>query len=211
MNKELFDIRKHRWWGAIPLVMLVWHGIYTAIVFSPGYLLFVCYAANLLLGVGILIRSRLLVATGFGWAFIGLPFWLHYVIRTSDWDISGALLHLCGALVGCLSLRYYRYPKHTWAFSLAFAALLQTLSRWWTAETLNVNAAFRVYEGWEHIFSNYTIYTITMAFGFGLFFIVLTMINRRTCRQRTQSSGNQKVGTRFIASGRITLPVKKSK
>jgi hypothetical protein len=178
-----FDINRYRWWGVIPLFTLVWHGLYTAFYLEPDYLLFVCYPANLLLGIGIFMRSGLLTGTGFGWALAGMPLWLYDAIRMSDWEISGVLFHVCGSLVGLLTLKYHRYPKHTWTFAVGLALVLQILSRLFTKESLNVNAAFRVYEGWETVFPNYMVYFITMTLGFCLIFIALTLLNRKMAKR----------------------------
>jgi len=56
---------------------------------------------------------------------------------------------------------------------------LQFLARLFTDEKLNINAAFRVYDGWEGLFSNYRIYFLTMLVSFGLFFVMLTYLSNR--------------------------------
>ncbi len=57
--------------------------------------------------------------------------------------------------------------------------VLYGLARLLTDEALNVNAAFRVYQGWEGIFSNYTFYVFIMLVGYGVFFFVLPYISNR--------------------------------
>jgi hypothetical protein len=180
-----FDIRVHRVWGAVPLLALAWHGTYTVQKLDPGYLLFVCYAANLLLGVGILTRSGLLTGTAFCWIVVGYPLWLYDVIRASDWEPSGLVFHTSGLLIGALTMRYHLYPRYAWLPALGMGATLQVLARWFTSPTLNVNAAFRVYEGWEALFNSMLIYRIVMLVGFGTSFAVLILLNRRfTCIRR---------------------------
>ncbi len=184
----LFDIRAHPGWGLLPLAALIWHGAYTIVKLNPEYLFFVCYAANFLLSVGILTRSGLLTGTGFCWVVGGFPLWLHYAIRTSDWEPSGLVFHTSGLLAGALSMRFHRYPRYAWVLALALGAFLQLLARLFTDPVLNVNAAFRVYEGWEALFSSIVIYRIVMATGFGAFFLVLTWLNRAFTSLRADSA-----------------------
>ncbi len=179
MNANIFNVRKHRWWGLAPLFVLIWHGVYTVYYLHADYLLFICYTANLALGTGIILRSGLLIGTGFGWIVIAFPLWLYDAILHSEWELSCTAFHICGLIVGAMAVRRYRLPKHTWAFALAVAVVLQFLSRVLTDESLNVNAAFRVYEGWEGLFSNYIVYFFVMLSGFGAFFVLLTLVNNK--------------------------------
>ncbi len=175
----IFDVKKHRWWGLAPLLVLLWHGAYIVLHSHADYLLFICYTANLMLGVGILIRSGLLVGAGFGWILVAFPLWLYDAILLGEWEVSCTVFHIAGLVVGAMAARRYRFPGRTWAFALAAAILLQGLSRAFTDEALNVNAAFRVYKGWEGLFSDYGMYYCTMLIGFGAFFALLTLVNNR--------------------------------
>ena len=113
MFADFFDTTRNRWWALLPLITLLWHCAYTAIVLDAQYLLFVCYAANLFLGIGILARSGLWVGVGAGWCLIGFPLWVYYAILNSDWEISGIAFHCCGLLVGGMALKNYRLPGYT--------------------------------------------------------------------------------------------------
>ncbi|MCP4689232.1 MAG: hypothetical protein GY859_14355 [Desulfobacterales bacterium] len=180
MSQGIFNVKKHPLWGLAPLLTLGWHGVYTVYYLRADYLLFVCYTANLLLGVGVLVRSGLLIGAGFGWIVIGFPLWLYEAILLSHWDPSAVSFHVCGLLVGGMAIRRYRLPRFTPVFAIVIAVVLQSLARAFTDESLNVNAAFRVYEGWEGLFSNYAVYTFVMITGFSAFFILLTgIVNRR--------------------------------
>ena len=74
-------------------------------------------------------------------------------------------------------MRSFRLPKCTFLFALFVGLVLQFAARYFTDESLNINAAFRVYKGWEGLFTNYNIYTIVMLIGFGAFFYFLTVVN----------------------------------
>ena len=177
MKRSFFNVAKNPWWALLPSVSLIWHSIYTVKYLHPHYLFFVCYSANLFLILGILFRSALLLGTGFGWSLIGFPLWFYAAYLNSDWEISAICFHLFATIVGAMAMRSFRLPKHTFLFAILIAFVLQFAARCFTDESLNINAAFRVYEGWEGLFSNYSIYTIVMLIGFGAFFYSLTVIN----------------------------------
>ncbi len=179
MIADILDTTKNRWCGLLPLPALLWHSAYTAIMLDAHYLFFVCYSANLILGIGIYARSGLMVGTGAGWCLIAFPLWLYYAILNSDWEISGVAFHTCGILVGLVALKNYRLPGYTWCAGLGLALILQFLSRMFTDPTLNVNAAFRIYDGWEGLFPNYAVYVVVMFLGFAAFFFCLTWLNNR--------------------------------
>lgn len=175
---SLFDIREHRWWGAVLLSALVWHSVYVARSQSPGYLLFACYVANLLLGLGVVVGSSALTGTGFSWVLPGYLLWLHYIFRTADWEPSGAAMHTSGLLVGLMTMRFHRYPRYVWLLAFGLGGVLHFLALLLTDPALNVNAAFRIYEGWEPFFSSIVVYRLVTVTAFGVFFIVLTWFNR---------------------------------
>ena len=177
VKRSLFNTRENRWWALLPLLAVLWHSLYTALFLHPHYLLFVCYTANFLLGLGILWRSGLIVGMSMGWVMVALPLWLHDAFLNKDWEPSGIAFHISGVFVGLLAFRDFRFPKGTWAAALALGLILQGLSRMFTQEELNVNAAFRTYQGWETFFTSYSIYLFVMLVGFGAFFIFLERIN----------------------------------
>jgi hypothetical protein len=101
------------------------------------------------------------------------------VLLNNAWELSATVFHTSGLIVGLLALRHFRLPKYTWVFAEGVGLLLYGLARLLTEETLNVNAAFRVYEGWEGIFSNYPVYVLMMLVGYGAFFFVLPYVSNR--------------------------------
>ncbi len=180
MKRGLFNVRKHPLpWGIPLLATLAWHVTHTVLYSNPQYLFFVCYAANALLCLGIFGRSALLVGAGFGWLLIAFPLWLYDAIRISSWEPSCTMFHVTGLVAGAVAVRSYRLPKHTWAFSLALAVCLQLCARLFTDEALNVNSAFRVYDGWEGLYPNYAVFYVSTLAIFGLAFAALTRLNNR--------------------------------
>jgi len=177
--QDFFNVKANRWWGVFLLIILIWHSIHISMHMSPDYLFFVCYSANLVLCIGIFLRSAFLIGTGIGWVLIAFPLWFFDSILHSDWEISCMLFHVCPVIIGTMALRHYRLPSYTWVGGAGLSLSLQFLARLFTDEKLNINAAFRVYDGWEGLFSNYRIYFLTMLVSFGLFFVMLTYLSNR--------------------------------
>jgi hypothetical protein len=192
MNKELFNIKKNRLWTIPPIIVLLWHSLYISLTLSPDYLFFVCYPANLILIIGIIFRVSLFIGVGFGWTLIAFPLWLYSVYLTGDCELSCALFHITGMLVGFMTLKQYVFPGKTWIAAISLALLMQLLARFFTDRHLNINAAFRIYEGWEGVFSNYAIYMLTMLLGFSLFFIMFVTASNRIFH------GGGKVGSHTV-------------
>lgn len=168
----------------MPLITLVWHAIYTVLNLSPQYLLFVCYTANLLVGIGVIFGVRYLIGIGFFWTLTALPLYVCYMFCTSDITPSGIAFHLCGVYIGLVALRQYRMQRYTWLAAISMGYFWQLLARWFTDPEPNINAAFRVYQGWEKMFSDYTVYNTIMISGFALVFIIIQVIgNKYFCNE----------------------------
>lgn len=179
MLNNIFKSGCHPAWGVPLLLLLIWHSADTVIRLSPQYLFFVCYSANLLLCIGIFRRSALLVGAGFGWLLIALPLWLYDAILTNNWEPSCTLFHVVGLIVGCIVIRSYRLPRHTWLFAMGLGVALQILARLFTDAALNINSAFRIYHGWETVYPNYATFYLAMLGGFSMFFLALTYVHNR--------------------------------
>jgi hypothetical protein len=179
IGKQMSGWQTHPLWGVPVLLLLVWHVVDTVVRLSPQYLLFVCYAANLLLCLGIFRRSALLLGVGFGWLVIAFPLWLYDAILTHNWEPGCTLFHIVGLLVGGVVIRNYRLPAQTWLWAMALGIALQLLARLCTDEALNINSAFRIYQGWETVYPNYATFFLAMLAGFSLFFRLLTALHNR--------------------------------
>lgn len=179
MLNDLFNAGKQPVLGIPLLLMLIWHVTDTVFNLNPQYLFFVCYSANLLLCIGIFSRSALLIGAGFGWLLIAFPLWLYDAILTCNWAPGCTLFHIVGLLVGVVVIRNYHLPRHTWLFATSLGIVLHLLARFFTDEALNINSAFRIYQGWEKVYPNYATFYLAMLFGFGIFFVLLTLIHNR--------------------------------
>ncbi len=165
-------------------VILLWHSLYTIIEFDPQFLFFTCYPATLLVIAGLLWSFPMCLGIGGFWLISALPLYLHYAIVFSDWEISGILFHICGPLVAIFALRHYKLSRFTWLFAMAFGMIFQVLARIFTASDLNVNAAFRVYQGWEGLFPDYKWYLLFSYTAFSLTFLIKKHSSKLRKRQK---------------------------
>jgi hypothetical protein len=179
MNLNWLNVRENRWWCLFPLIVLLWHSVYVFKTLNPQYFFFVCYPANLILISGIALGVELFIGIGLVWVIVAFPLWLFESIHLANWELSCSLFHTTGLLVGLLSLRHYKLPRYTWISALLLGIFMQLLARRFTDESLNINAAFSIYAGWEGIFTSYTKYLASMLVGFGLFFYLFVIFSNR--------------------------------
>ena len=129
--------------------------------------------------------NRYLIGVGFGWVLIALPLWLYSLYLNPQCEISCTLFHIVGLAIGLQAIRYYSLPNHIWIGAVSLGFIMQILARTFTESSLNINAAFRVYQGWETIFGQYNTYIIISAIFFTLFFCLLPIISNRVFHQKT--------------------------
>ncbi len=181
---SVFNVKKHRAWAILPLLGLLSHGAHACVNFNPQYLLFVCYPAHAVLVLGILLRLPLAIGIGSFWTICALPLFIHDAVAFSNWVPSGFFFHLAGAAVGVLGICSYKLPRYTWGVALVFGAALQLSARLFTEPAYNINAAFRVYQGYG-IFSHYIVYLFISFLGFSLSFRFLQFGNAWILGSRT--------------------------
>lgn len=169
----------HRCWGIVVLAVVLWHGQYTARTLGADYLFSLCYFSNVLLAAGLMLRSALLIAVGFGWTLIGLPLWVADVIVTKTFVFSSLAFHTVGLCLGFVSARHMLFPR--WLVCVALPAGLFSclLARLFTDPHCNVNAVFRVQQGWEWLFPNFLISYLAQNIVYALCFWLLPWVSNR--------------------------------
>lgn len=177
MTRRCFDTSRYAAWGLVPLAALIWHGRYTAVHSGFDDLLYVCYTAAFLLGAGIGLHRRLLAGAGAGWMIAAFPLWLYDAFANDDWGPSCIAFHTSGLAVGLMFLTSERMTRRTWIFAVAVGLGLHFLARLVTDEALNVNAAFRVYRGWEGVYPDHAVFVSASVLAFSGYFIALTRLN----------------------------------
>lgn len=166
-------------WGFAILAVVAWHGIVISRTLGLDYLLSLCYLSHILLATGILVRSAPLVGTGFGWALIALPLWIFDSIHAGRLMFSSLAFHTIGIAVGFLALRRMTLPGWLAVVALPIGLLSFLLARFCTRLEFNINAAFRVQEGWELIFPDYRVYLVVQLAVYAMIFCILPAVNNR--------------------------------
>ncbi len=133
------------YWGILPIITVIWHGIYTVQFWDAQHLLFVCYSANLLVGIGVIFKNKLMTGLGLCWVIVGLPLWLVYAVAQNDWVLSGIAFHFCGVIVGIMAVRNYKLPNYLGVLSVLFGVFFFALSRLFTNPANNINGSFKMY------------------------------------------------------------------
>ncbi len=129
---------RYRWLGWGILLTLA---LYAA---SRGPLLpemlWSCHAATALVGLGLVLGSRRLVAAGFLFhAALGLPGFLLLVAAKQWFSAASAWVHLLPLVAGGAYLRGRELPRATVLHSWLILPVMLPISYWLTPAALNVN------------------------------------------------------------------------
>lgn len=161
----------HPYWGLAVVVIVLWHGLYTAHTLGTDFLFSLCYLTNLVLAVGLMCRSTLLISIGFGWTVIGFPLWLIDVFVTRELIPSSLLFHTGGLFIGFHAARHTVISRWLVLSALPLGLFSCLLARQFTDPQHNINAVFRIQQGWEWLFPNFLISYLTQVGVYALFFI----------------------------------------
>lgn len=154
---------------------------------AAGNLLWMCNAANALLALGWLTGWRRLAGAAAPWPVLGIAPWLLDCFTTGASSWPSVLSHAAGLAGALLYARERQLDALDWPGGMALYLALQGAARAWTAPELNVNLAFRQYEGWEKLLPNYPVYlAITTAAAGALLAATITGL-RRLYRQPSAS------------------------
>lgn len=169
----------HPYWGLVIVAIVLWHGFYTAQTLGADYLFSLCYLANLVLAAGLLCRSPLLVGIGFAWAVIGFPLWLLDVVITRTLVPSSLLFHTGGLFLGLYAARFTVFPRWLVLAALPIGLFSSLLARLFTDPQYNINAVFRIQQGWEWLFPNFLTSYLTQVGAYALILLAFPRICRR--------------------------------
>jgi hypothetical protein len=108
-------------------------------------LLWACHLADLLVGVGLILKSRTITATGLVMLGFGVPMWLMALATGGDFYPTSILTHIGGMGVGIAGLRQLGGLRDDWWKAYATILLLLVISRCFTPASMNVNMAFETW------------------------------------------------------------------
>lgn len=150
---------------------------------DPWDLLWLCNVAPVLLMVGCALRRPLPVQIALQWLAFGTPMWLLDLWTGADVIWTSFLPHVACPIAAIVALRELGRPRLSWPFASASMAFLWGLTRLVTPEASNVNAAFRVWGGWESTFPSYYPYFAVVMTGAALTFFVVEKAMARWIRR----------------------------
>ena len=141
--------------GILAVCFYIVHSAYLVMNDEAAHITWSCHIASLGIGFGLICEIPLLVAIGVLWLGFGNIMWGLYLAGGGGIDPTSPLTHIGGLAVGIFGLFKTGIPSRSWAWALAALVVLQQVNRWVTPATFNINLAFRVHEGWEHVFPTY--------------------------------------------------------
>lgn len=165
--------------GGLVLAVVAWHGVSIVRVLGPDYLFSMCYLANIILAAGVILRSGLLLGTGFGWALVALPLWAINSWVTGQVSLSSMAFHTTGIGVGFLALRRTVLPRWIVLVAVPAGFFSYLLARAFTEPSHNINAAFRVQQGWEWMFSDVRAYVLAQLLVYSSVFLLVPVMSNR--------------------------------
>jgi hypothetical protein len=169
---------RFRWLGLLPLIFFLAHGLYYVRHGGLGYLLWMCNIGNLVLAIGLFLGRPVIIRLAVFWLIPGLPLWIWYMVLRGGWLLTSTFTHVGGLVVGLFALSKIRADRRAWLYAFAWYLLAQQISRLTTPAELNVNAAHRIYTGWENVFNAYWQFWLlsTLMVGVGLWVMGLMLL-----------------------------------
>ena len=148
--------------GIFPLLFFLAQGVHYWHTNELGNLFWMCNIGNLLLAMGLFLDKRTVIRLSAIWMIPGLIVWFLYVVLTWGVFLSSTLAYIGGLLVAAVALKKYGMDRRSWIYAFGWYIGVQLLSRFFTAPQLNVNLAHAVQPGWEHTFTSYWVFWLTL-------------------------------------------------
>jgi hypothetical protein len=175
--------------GILPLTFFSAQAIHYWQINEPGHMLWMCNIGNLLLALGLFFEQTILIRIAVIWMVPGLAVWFAYVVPT--WGmlfkfsytelfgvVSSTLAHLGGFCVAMVVGRQIRIDRWAWLQAFIWYFVVQLASRLLTPAALNVNLAHNIQSGWEHTFTSYLKFWLTLSALVGICLWLLSLLLR---------------------------------
>lgn len=171
--------------GLIVLGSLVWHGW---VKYQRGVFIemsWVCHVAALTLGLGLLIRQRVLVGVGFMFfAGAGMPLYLMDVLIFGAKTTPASFFeHVICPIAGFFEVWRSGIPRRAFFVAWLMAISLQLISLLFTPPELNINLAHKVWKPLADVFGNIWIYRglnalVGLALLYGLWRVIDALMRK---------------------------------
>ena len=165
--------------AAVTFACFVLHSAQHVMTGETSNVLWACNMASLWVAVGIALRRAWLVASGLLWLSLGTPLWIVYLIGGGEFFATSVGIHVLTPVCAVLALRQLGWPRRVWLRALGLLVLLTISTRFVTEPQLNVNLAFRVWEGWERTFPDHRVYLVLIGALHVSVFALLDLVGPR--------------------------------
>lgn len=159
---------KFRLLGFFPLLFFFFQALHYWRINEFGHMLWMCNIGNLLLAAGLFMNRPLLMRIAIIWTIPGLIVWFVYVVLAWGVFFTSTVAHVGGIVMGMIVLRKIGMDRRAWLYAFGWYLVIQFLSHWITSPALNVNLAHRMQDGWDHTFSAYWQFLLTLNLGTAL-------------------------------------------
>ncbi|MFN2529697.1 MAG: hypothetical protein ABR555_00220 [Pyrinomonadaceae bacterium] len=153
---------KFRLVGLLPLFFFFAQGIHYWRINEFGHVLWMCNIGNFLLAMGLFINDARLMRIAIIWTVPGLLIWFLYVVMAWGVFLTSTLAHVGGIIVAMFVLKRIGMERNAWLLAFLWYLAIQLASRLITSANLNVNLSHKMQPGWEHAFSAYWQFWLTL-------------------------------------------------
>jgi hypothetical protein len=151
--------------GLAPLAFFATYAGAAANGDRAGDALWMCHVANLVLGLGMILERPAWIRVAAAWIVLGIPLWVIDMATSGTICPFSTISHVGGLAVAIFALNRVRATRNEWIGGVALLVAMQLLARVATPEALNVNLAWRPYEGFERWPGGYPGYWASLMAG----------------------------------------------
>jgi len=173
---------------ALLAVIYALHAVTHALDDDPLHLLWACNVSLLLIAAGFALNQPRLNAIGFTWIVYGTPIWLVDVAAGNPQLWTSWITHFGGIAIAAWGMKTLGVPRGTWWLAPAAFLPLLALTRLVSPPALNINLAFRVYDGFEDLVPSHAAYIAILLAGCALTGLALETAARWLVRKTTPAA-----------------------
>jgi len=146
---------------------------------NPWDALWICYLANLVLALGLLLRSPHVASIALLWLLLGNAMWTLHLAGGGAFTPIELLPHVGGLTMAVVAVARLGFPAGSWYRAFLAAAGCVLLCRWLTPTGPNVNLAHGVWSGWEETFPSHFWYMVLIGATVLTGFLLVELMIRR--------------------------------
>ncbi len=148
------------------------HAAYNLLDHHPENLLWSCHVATVLVGIGLLRGSATLNAIGFVWLVVGDLIWIIDLHNGAEFLPTSICTHGGGLILSLIGVKTLGMPRQVWWKAVLGLWMLQDVTRQTLPPDGNVNLAFGLWPGWEHVFGSYLVFEVLMLLSMSAIFFL---------------------------------------